>query len=64
MSPSPPYPLYRTVVLHLGYAYPRGYAKTSYRVCKIEKKNDVINTEKSGPDLEMATGDPDVRTFD
>jgi hypothetical protein len=24
----------------------------------------VINTEYSGPDLGLATGDPDVRTFD
>jgi hypothetical protein len=24
----------------------------------------MINTEKSGPDLGLATGDPDLRTFD
>jgi hypothetical protein len=24
----------------------------------------MINTEKSGPDLGLVTGDPDVRTFD
>jgi hypothetical protein len=24
----------------------------------------MINTEKSGPDLGLATGDPEVRTFD
>jgi hypothetical protein len=36
----------------------------SYWVYKIEKKNYfVINTEYSGPDLGLATGDPDVKTF-
>jgi hypothetical protein len=53
--------LSKTVVLNLGYA------KTSFGVCKIEKKEVyylVINTEQSGPDLGLATGDPDVRTFD
>jgi hypothetical protein len=32
--------LFRTVVF-----YPGGYAKTSYGVCKSEKKNTMINTE-------------------
>jgi hypothetical protein len=42
-----------------------GYAKTSYGVCKIvEKCYFVINTEKSGSDLGLATGDPDLRSFD
>jgi hypothetical protein len=30
--------LYRAVVLNLGYAYPRRYAKTSYGLLKIKKK--------------------------
>jgi hypothetical protein len=37
------------------------------RECKIEKENPyyfMITTEKSGSDLELATGDPDVWTFD
>jgi hypothetical protein len=44
-------------------AFNLGYARTSYGVCKIEKKI-VINNEKSGPELGLATGDPAVRTFD
>jgi hypothetical protein len=39
---------------------PEGYAKTSYGVCKIEKK---LFTDLPGPDLGLATGDPDVRTY-
>jgi hypothetical protein len=35
----PAWTLGRAVVLNLGYVYPRGYAKTSNRVSKIEKKN-------------------------
>jgi hypothetical protein len=48
------------MVLNLGYAYPyvREYVKLG------EKYYLVINTEKSGPDLGLATGDPDVRTVD
>jgi hypothetical protein len=42
-----------------------GYEKTSYGVCKIRKKYYfLINVEQSGPDLGLATGDPDVRNFD
>jgi hypothetical protein len=42
-----------------------GNAKQSYRLCKIGKELCfVINAEYSGPDLWLATGDPDVRTFD
>jgi hypothetical protein len=44
--------------------YFRGYGKTSYGVSEIEKKNFVINTEKLRPDLGLATGDPDIKTFD
>jgi hypothetical protein len=40
----------------------RGYAKT-YGVYKIEKNYFVINTEKSWPDLGLATGDQDIRPF-
>jgi hypothetical protein len=39
------------VVFNLGYAHPRGYAKTSDGVCKIGETYFVINTEQSGPDL-------------
>jgi hypothetical protein len=49
-------PLSKTLVLNLGYP------KTSFGVCKIEKEI-VLNTEQLGPDLGLATGDPDVRTF-
>jgi hypothetical protein len=30
------------VIFNLGYAYPRGYAKTSYRVCKIKNISYLI----------------------
>jgi hypothetical protein len=45
--------------------YNLGYARTSYGICKIKKKMYfMMNTELSGPDLRLAAGDPDVRTFD
>jgi hypothetical protein len=42
-----------------------GYAKTSYRKCKIGGEGEyvLINIKKSGSDLGLATADPDVRTF-
>jgi hypothetical protein len=62
----------KPVIANLGLGYPRGYRKcilrvrkTSYRVCKIEKKYYlVVNTEKSRPDLGLMTGDSEVMTFD
>jgi hypothetical protein len=51
---------YISAVFNLGYTYPRGCAKTSCGESKIEIKEYyiVINTEKSGPDLGLTTGDP------
>jgi hypothetical protein len=39
--------VFETVVFNLGFAYSRGYAKTSYGLCKIEKNKYYlrINTE-------------------
>jgi hypothetical protein len=41
----------------------REYAKASFGVGKKSKKI-AINTEESGPDLGLATGDLDIRTLD
>jgi hypothetical protein len=45
---------------------PRGYVKTSYGVCKTEKKKLLFSDKrwKSRPDLRLVVGDSDVRTFD
>jgi hypothetical protein len=42
----------------------REYAKTSYGVCRVEEKYFVINIEQTAPALWLATGDPDIRSFD
>jgi hypothetical protein len=57
------------VVFNKGYMYPRGDSGTSHGYAKLgggereRERENKINTEYSEPDLGLATGEPDVRTF-